>query len=96
VILPGAVYVTESKLRRSTGTHYTPRFLAEEVVEGAPEPLIYSVGPLQTADRSQHCLYGGSKPAAGEGRCSEVVLMPPGAAALVVVAGARGRSKPVG
>ncbi|SDG08474.1 hypothetical protein SAMN05421505_101351 [Sinosporangium album] len=48
----GEVYVTESSLRRNTGTHYTPRELAEQVVEGALEPLIYTVGPLQTADRS--------------------------------------------
>jgi hypothetical protein len=53
VILPGALYITESKLRKNTGTHYTPRFLAEEVVEGALEPLLYHVGPLQTADKSQ-------------------------------------------
>jgi hypothetical protein len=53
VILPGQLYVTESKLRASTGTHYTPRFLAEQVAEGALEPLVYSPGPLQTADRSQ-------------------------------------------
>ena len=52
VILPGALYVTESALRASTGTHYTPRFLAEEIAEGALEPLVYSPGPLQTADRS--------------------------------------------
>src|SRR5690606_21259163 len=53
VIMPGALYVTESALRRNTGTHYTPRFLAEQVVEGALEPLVYDPGPLQTADRSQ-------------------------------------------
>ena len=53
VILPGALYVTESSLRASTGTHYTPRFLAEQVAEGALEPLVYAPGPLQTADRSQ-------------------------------------------
>ncbi|MEU7889489.1 DNA methyltransferase [Microbispora bryophytorum] len=53
VILPGALYVTESTLRKNTGTHYTPRFLAEQVVEGALEPLVYRVGPLQTADRSE-------------------------------------------
>ncbi|RVX42773.1 hypothetical protein EDD27_5436 [Nonomuraea polychroma] len=52
VILPGALYVTESSLRKNTGTHYTPRFLAEQVVEGALEPLVYRVGPLQTADRA--------------------------------------------
>lgn len=53
VIRPGALYVTASGLRASTGTHYTPRFLAEQVVEGALEPLIYSPGPLQTADKSE-------------------------------------------
>ncbi|MBG0564942.1 Eco57I restriction-modification methylase domain-containing protein [Actinoplanes aureus] len=53
VILPGALFVTESALRRNTGTHYTPRFLAEEVVENALEPLVYQPGPLQTADRSR-------------------------------------------
>jgi hypothetical protein len=52
VILPGALYVTESALRASSGTHYTPKFLAQEVAEGALEPLVYSPGPLQTADRS--------------------------------------------
>ena len=53
VILPGQLYVTESALRASTGTHYTPRFLAEQVAEGALEPLVYNPGPLQTADRAR-------------------------------------------
>jgi hypothetical protein len=53
VILPGALYVTESALRRNTGTHYTPRFLAEQVVEGALEPLVYQPVPLETAERSE-------------------------------------------
>ncbi len=53
VILPGGLYVTESRLRKNTGTHYTPRELAEEVVEGALEPLVYAPGPLQTADTAQ-------------------------------------------
>ena len=44
------MYVTQSPLRRFTGTHYTPRDLAERVVEGALEPLVYAPGPLQTAD----------------------------------------------
>jgi len=52
VIRPGALYVTSSGLRASTGTHYTPRFLAEQVVEGALEPLIFSPGPLQTANKN--------------------------------------------
>src|SRR5690606_32106413 len=39
VIMPGELYVTESPLRKNTGTHYTPRSLAEQIVEGALEPL---------------------------------------------------------
>ena len=53
VILPGALYVTESALRKNTGTHYTPRDLAEEVAKGALEPLVKFPGPLQTADDSK-------------------------------------------
>ncbi|MEV7185583.1 hypothetical protein [Kitasatospora sp. NPDC093102] len=50
VVMPaGALYVTQSSLRKNTGTHYTPRKLAEEVVRHALEPLVYRVGPLQTA-----------------------------------------------
>ncbi|SDT42906.1 hypothetical protein SAMN05216371_2263 [Streptomyces sp. TLI_053] len=50
VVMPaGALYVTQSSLRKNTGTHYTPRRLAEEVVTHALEPLVYRVGPLQTA-----------------------------------------------
>ncbi|MFD8588021.1 Eco57I restriction-modification methylase domain-containing protein [Streptomyces sp. NPDC059637] len=53
VIRAGALYVTESALRKNTGTHYTPRFLAEEIVHHALEPLVYEPGPLQTADTEQ-------------------------------------------
>ncbi|NEB12918.1 hypothetical protein G3I32_29465 [Streptomyces coelicoflavus] len=53
VIPNGALYVTESSLRKNTGTHYTPRFLAEEVVLHALEPLMYEPGPLQTADTGE-------------------------------------------
>lgn len=53
VIRSGELYVTDSSLRKNTGTHYTPRFLAEEVVEGALEPLVYEPGPLQTADTGE-------------------------------------------
>ncbi|MFE3929996.1 Eco57I restriction-modification methylase domain-containing protein [Streptomyces sp. YIM B13508] len=53
VIPNGALYVTESSLRKNTGTHYTPRFLAEEVVLHALEPLVYEPGPLQTADTGE-------------------------------------------
>jgi hypothetical protein len=53
VINSGALYVTESAFRKNTGTHYTPRFLAEDVVRHALEPLVYEPGPLQTADSGQ-------------------------------------------
>lgn len=51
VVLEDGLYVTESPLRKNTGTHYTPRFLAEEVADNTLEPLVYAPGPLQTADR---------------------------------------------
>ncbi|MFB7008597.1 MULTISPECIES: Eco57I restriction-modification methylase domain-containing protein [unclassified Streptomyces] len=52
VIRAGSLFVTESSLRKNTGTHYTPRSLAEDVVRHALEPLVYEPGPLQTADES--------------------------------------------
>ncbi|MDR3084345.1 MAG: hypothetical protein LBV60_26100, partial [Streptomyces sp.] len=61
VIPNGALYVTESSLRKNTGTHYTPRFLAEEVVLHALEPLVYEPGPLQTADTGQWRLKSADK-----------------------------------
>ncbi|MEW2604448.1 hypothetical protein AB0894_11665 [Streptomyces sp. NPDC047916] len=53
VIPNGSLYVTESSLRKNTGTHYTPRFLAEDVVRHALEPLVYEPGPLQTANTGE-------------------------------------------
>ncbi len=54
VVIPaGTLFVTESFLRKNTGTHYTPRFLAEDVVRHALEPLVYTHGPLQTSDEAQ-------------------------------------------
>ncbi len=52
VALPGSRYVAASTRRLATGTHYTPRALAEEVSTNALEPLVYRPGPLETADRS--------------------------------------------
>jgi hypothetical protein len=46
VILDGSLYVTQGTDRRTTGTHYTPRSLTEEVVRYALEPLVY-VGPAE-------------------------------------------------
>ena len=50
VTLPRGRYVTRSSRRAATGTHYTPRSLAEEVAEGALQPLVYRPGPLETSD----------------------------------------------
>ncbi|MCY1654369.1 hypothetical protein OVA20_07610 [Streptomyces sp. SL294] len=46
----GGRYVTRSSRRASSGTHYTPRRLAEEVVKHALDPLVHRPGPLQTGD----------------------------------------------
>ncbi len=53
ITLPGRRYVAPSTRRAATGTHYTPRELAEEVATGALEPLVYRPGPLEIADRAQ-------------------------------------------
>ncbi|MGS2588827.1 Eco57I restriction-modification methylase domain-containing protein [Streptomyces hebeiensis] len=59
VVIPeDGLYVTESRLRKNTGTHYTPRVLAQQVAVGALEPLVYRPGPLQTADDKQWKLIG--------------------------------------
>lgn len=50
VVPAGGLVMTESPQRANTGTHYTPRPLAEEVVLHALEPLVYSPGPLDTED----------------------------------------------
>jgi hypothetical protein len=50
VYLPGGVYVTKTLERRSSGTYYTPRSLAEEMVRYALEPLVYKPGPAEGAD----------------------------------------------
>jgi hypothetical protein len=53
VVIPaGGLYVTDSPRRRLSGTHYTPRDLAEKVVIGTLEPLVFSPGPLDTNDRT--------------------------------------------
>jgi hypothetical protein len=53
ITLPGGRYVARSSRRAATGTHYTPRSLAEEVAAGALEPLVYRPGPLDTGDETQ-------------------------------------------
>ncbi|MEU3862545.1 DNA methyltransferase [Streptomyces sp. NPDC028722] len=50
VVEPGGVLLVETPSRATAGAHYTPRKLAEEVVQYALEPLVFK-GPHQTADR---------------------------------------------
>jgi methylase of polypeptide subunit release factors len=50
VFLPGSLYVTQALDRRASGTYYTPRELAEEVVRYALEPVVYDPGPAQEPD----------------------------------------------
>ncbi len=51
VYAPGSLYLTESSLRANTGAVYTPRSLAERVVNTTLEAVVYSPGPLDTEDR---------------------------------------------
>ncbi len=60
VFLPDSFYVTKSSDRRSSGTYYTPRALAEEMVLHTLEPLVYDPGPAQGADREQWALKSSS------------------------------------
>lgn len=53
VVPADGLVMTESPQRANTGTHYTPRSLAEEVVLHALEPLVYSPGPLDTETRGE-------------------------------------------
>jgi hypothetical protein len=53
VFLKGDVYVTETGSRRDSGTAYTTRELADEVVEHTLAPLCYSPGPQDTPDTTQ-------------------------------------------
>lgn len=52
VTQPGGRYIARSSRRAASGTHYTPRSLAEEVASGALQPLVYRPGPLETADET--------------------------------------------
>lgn len=46
VMCPGDIYVTAGTDRRSSGTHYTPKALTEEIVRYTLEPLAYH-GPAE-------------------------------------------------
>jgi hypothetical protein len=56
VVPKSGLVMTESPQRANTGTHYTPRSLAEEVVLHALEPLVFSPGPLDTENRNDWVL----------------------------------------
>lgn len=58
VVPVGGLVVTETPSRKHAGAHYTPRSLAEEVVQHALEPLVYEPGPLQENDRDMWQLRG--------------------------------------
>ena len=53
VALVNSRYVAPSLRRAATGTHYTPRSLAEDIADNALESLVYRPGPLETSDRGQ-------------------------------------------
>src|SRR4051795_8100649 len=46
----GSLYITQALDRRTSGTYYTPRFLAEEVVRHALDPVAYRPGPAEEPD----------------------------------------------
>ncbi|MEW2388316.1 DNA methyltransferase [Streptomyces venezuelae] len=47
----GSVVMVRSGDRRNSGTHYTPKELAEEVVEHTLAPLCYAPGPAEGAEQ---------------------------------------------
>ncbi len=53
VFLAGALFVTQALDRRASGTYYTPRQLAEEVVRHALDPVAYDPGPAQERDAAK-------------------------------------------
>lgn len=53
LVRPGGLLLVETPSRRNAGAHYTPRSLAEEVVEHALAPLVYSPGPHDTGERDR-------------------------------------------
>ena len=56
VTAAGGRFVAASTRRASTGAHYTPRSLAEEIVRHTLEPLVYRPGAVDTLDSSQWVL----------------------------------------
>jgi hypothetical protein len=52
VYLPGSLVVRKTRARRDSGTEYTPRVLAEEIVRYTLEPLCFRPGPAEDAERA--------------------------------------------
>jgi len=50
VLVAGSLFVTQALDRRASGTYYTPRQLAEEVVRHALDPVAFWPGPAQEHD----------------------------------------------
>lgn len=53
VLQAGSLYVTQALDRRASGTYYTPRQLAEEVVRHTLDPVAFAPGPAQEADETK-------------------------------------------
>jgi hypothetical protein len=53
VLLAGSLFVTQALDRRASGTYYTPKQLAEEVVQHALDPVAYEPGPAQERDPAE-------------------------------------------
>ncbi|MFD9946744.1 Eco57I restriction-modification methylase domain-containing protein [Nonomuraea sp. NPDC059023] len=53
LIVPSDGFYTTGVRRAGIGAYYTPKWLAEEVVEHTLKPLVFRPGPLQTDDESQ-------------------------------------------
>lgn len=49
----GSMYVTQTGAKRDSGTAYTTKELADEVVEHALAPLVYSPGPAEGAEPTE-------------------------------------------
>jgi hypothetical protein len=61
VLLAGSLFVAQALDRRASGTYYTPRQLAEEVVKHALDPVVYLPGPAQERDPTAWRLRGAAE-----------------------------------
>ena len=68
VFLAGSLFVTQALDRRASGTYYTPRTLAEEVVRHALDPVVYGPGPAQERDPAKWKLKTAARAARPQGR----------------------------